>query len=240
MNQNIKKINGIGKAGRIIAGILAVCMIIVGVFALAGTVVAAVLPKDSLEITVNADADVKTKGEFLTAIKDAIVKGNEEGTGNVGFDVNDGKTDVVVAQSDLFKEAHITDTGDGLNVKLDSQNMSFNLGRLTYAMCVTVVNIICIIITLFMIKHLMKSLEICQTPFNTDVIGNMKKFAYSLIPFVVLRTVSDSAWESLFSKNFDFSIGVDFTVVLGILIVFMLIMIFSYGAELQKQSDETL
>ena len=245
-----KNINTIGKVGRILSGILAVFMIIAGVFAGAGTVVTASLPKDSLEITVNAEADVKTKGELLTALKDAIVSGNADGTGNIGFGGKDSadeivgeadsSTSVIVAQSDVVKDAQITDTGDGMRIKLDSTQLDFSLGRMTYTMCVTVANIICIIVMLFMLKKLMKSLEICETPFCDDVIRRMKNFGYSLIPFAVLRTVSESAWNSLLSKDFDISLGVDLTVVMVILVVFLLVMIFTYGAELQKQSDETL
>ena len=65
----------------------------------------------------------------------------------------------------------------------------------------------------------------------------MKNFGYSLIPLAVLSGTSENTWNIL---DVGVHAGIDLKVVFVILVVFMLVMVFSYGAELQKQSDETL
>ena len=97
-----------------------------------------------------------------------------------------------------------------------------------------------IVVTLFMLRSLFKAFEKCETPFCTEVISKIKNFGYSLIPFIVLKSAVDTAWGSILSTGFEGSVNIDFTMVIAILIVFMLAMIFGYGAELQQQSDETL
>ncbi|MBR5771886.1 MAG: hypothetical protein IKY00_01595, partial [Clostridia bacterium] len=63
---------------------------------------------------------------------------------------------------------------------------------------------------------------------------------YSLIPFAVFNTFSDNSWSSIFSGELKFGFSLDITVILGILVIFLLVTVFNYGAQLQKESDETL
>ena len=239
---NIKNtVNTIGKVGKIITVILIVLSIIAAVCAVMGTVIITVLPKDSIEVTLSGTADVKLNGEFLNEVKERLVtKADEDG---IEFGVNLNGTNVIIGDTDaneIISASDITETETGLLVNLDSQTFEVHLGRIVYAMITTLLYIICIIITLYMLKALMTSLEKCETPFNADIIKNIKKFGYSLIPFCVLKGLNNSAWGSIVSKSFDVTFSVELVMVLAVLVVFMLSVIFSYGAELQKESDETL
>ena len=95
-------------------------------------------------------------------------------------------------------------------------------------------------VVLFTIRALMKAIEKSDTPFCDNVIKKMNLFGYSLIPLAFLSGTSENAWDSLLTLGANVNPGIDLKVVFGILVVFMLVMIFSYGAALQKESDETL
>lgn len=241
-NKNIKTINGIGKAGRIISMILIVFMILAGIATLAGTIFAASLPKEDINVTVNGTADISSDGSLFTEFKKAVAVAQEDG--DIDVDIIGGSDGIALAKIDgddfPFDNANITETEKGYKVDFDASTFTFSLGKVIYGLIATLVYIICIVVTLFMLRKLFQELEKCETPFTDSVIARMKAFGFSLIPFVVLQGITDAAWGSMFKTGFDFSLNLDFTMIIVILVVFMLTMIFSYGAELQKQSDETL
>ena len=104
---------------------------------------------------------------------------------------------------------------------------------------VTLIYIGTIIFALFMFSNFTKTLSKCETPFAEDVISRMTTFANSLVPVAILSVFNKSFWESFNSANM-FSIDFDFGVLLLVAVVYVLVMIFKYGAELQHEADETL
>ena len=69
-----------------------------------------------------------------------------------------------------------------------------------------------------------KTLEICNSPFEENVLADMKKLGISLIPFGIFTLVTT---------------GVSgLVLVLIIMLVILFINIFKYGAELQQESDD--
>ena len=87
----------------------------------------------------------------------------------------------------------------------------------------------CIILTFsavfyFFAVRFSKKIETCDTPFSEDVVREMKIFA---IVYLVAIMV------------FGF-VGAVFGAVPSVLIIMLLVNVFAYGAELQKESDETL
>ena len=66
----------------------------------------------------------------------------------------------------------------------------------------------------------------CDSPFEAKVLKAMKAFAYSLIPWAILKAGSGSA-SSL-------------SAIIFVLVAITFAHIFNYGAQLQKESDETI
>ena len=230
-----KKINIIGKVGRIIATIAAVFMILGAVATVAGIGVVSSMPDDALAVEVTGTADVTAKGELLEGISDAIIDSAKGGDGKIMLgdsnvavgDVKDSVPDGVTAQK----------TDKGFTLGVNGKRLDISINAIRVSLIVTLLNTVCLIVVLFMVRALMKAIERSETPFCDDVIRKMKNFGFSLIPLAILSGVSENSWNIL---DVGVHAGVDLKVVFGILIVFMLVMIFSYGAELQKQSDETL
>ncbi len=230
-----KKINTVAKVGRILATIAAVFMILGCIASAVGIGVTASLPKDAILVDVTGTADVTAKGEMLESITDAIIDSAKGGEGKVMLgdsnvaigDVEDSIPEGVTAQK----------TDKGFTLSVANKRLDISTQAITTALILSLLNAVCLTVVLFMIRALMKSIEKCETPFCDEVIRKMKNFGYSLIPLAVLSGTSENAWNLL-----DVGVhgGIDLKVVFVILVVFMLVMIFSYGAALQKESDETL
>ena len=229
------KINTIGKIGRIFTTIIAVFMILAPVATAVGIGVAASLPKDALAVEVTGTADVTAKGKILESVTNAVIDSSKGGEGKIMLgdsnvaigDVEDSIPEGVTAQK----------TDKGFTLSVENKRLNISTQSITTVLIFSFLNTVCLTVVLFMIRALMKSIEKCETPFCDEVIRKMKNFGYSLIPLAVLSGTSENAWNIL-----DVGVhgGIDLKVVFVILVVFMLVMIFSYGAELQKQSDETL
>ena len=89
------------------------------------------------------------------------------------------------------------------------------------------------------LKWLMKVLKSCETPFCDDVIKKMTLFANSLIPAIILNMVCGGMWSSL-GKGTEFGLTVNLGSVLLVAVLYLLVVVFKYGAQLQQESDETL
>lgn len=233
-----KKINIIGKIGRIVTTILIVVMILGAVATAAGIGVTASLPEDALGVTVSGTADITAKGKVLESITNAISDAAKGGKGVIKL--GDSNLAIGDVEDSVPEGVTVAPTDKGITMSMENQRMDLNVKSVMIALIFTLLNTICTIVVLFMVRALMKSIEKCETPFCDPVIRNMRRFGFSLIPFAVFSGTSENTWQSLFTVGVETHSGINLTVVFGILIVFMLVMIFSYGAELQKQSDETL
>ena len=236
-----KKINTFAKIGRILSTIAAVFMIIGAVAVVVGIGVASTLPSDALAVEVTGTADVTAKGKVLESIGNAIIDSAKGGDGKIYLS-EEGNTNIAVGDvKDSVPEGVAAQKTDkGLTLSVTNQRLDLNVQAVLVALIFTLINSICTVVILFFIRALMKAIEKSDTPFCDNVIKKMKLFGYSLIPFAFLSGTSENIWDSLFSLGANVHLGIDLKVVFGILVVFMLVMIFTYGAALQKESDETL
>lgn len=245
MNQNLKKnINTAGKIGRIIASILGVLLIIGAVALSAVAALTVAVSDESIDITVNGTADISSQGELFTKFKKVFSVKQDGDSAKVDLAQNAVGVDFRIADSgNILEDAKLTETDKGYNLELAGKKVTVSMRRVFFGLVVSVLEIVCSAVVIFMLRNLMRSLEKCDTPFGGDVISRMKKFGFSLIPYVVLHSASKSTWNSMLQANessVNFGFDIDLTIILGILIIILLVMVFSYGAQLQKESDETL
>ena len=233
-----KKINKIAKLGRILSTIAAVFMIIAAVALAAGLGITAAMPKEALQVELNGTADVTAKGEILESIANAIIDSSEGGKGVIKL----GDSDIAVGdvEDSVPDDVNARKTDKGLTLSVSDYKLDLTVDSIRVALIFSFINTLCVLVVLFMIRALLKSIERCETPFSDDVIKKMRNFGFSLIPLAILNGTSENVWDSLKTGGANVHFGVDLKIVFGILIVFMLTMIFTYGAQLQKQSDETL
>ena len=238
-NNNIQtKVNRIGKAGRIVSIILIV-LLSIGAFSLllAGGV-CAVLPEDTVEVSFRPNADVlvgrSILGQEWSRIDEIVAEAQEALTGKYGEVIQFEKTD------------------RGLLIRLDrlmEEGEVFRLRNALGAIWAGLVGIASAIVALVMFLKRCKAFEACRSPFDEAVIRRMNIFAWTLIVCAVVGSFAGSAAQSAVmafqnagihvgAKNFGVSL--DLYPIFAALIVFFLCMIFRYGAQLQREADETL
>ncbi|MBQ9983963.1 MAG: DUF2975 domain-containing protein [Lachnospiraceae bacterium] len=228
----IKKINKIGKVSSVFALIGKIVLGISMVLLLLSATVCFLAPEELMTITLDEKVgfilDAGTFGETLTD-EDAeeMRKEFEE-----SFEVEAAGEDV------QLEEIVITD--NKLQAKSVVPTYSFTIRDLAWLMVILALNVTMIMVTLCFISALCKAFRDCESPFEENVVKKMSNLAYSLIPWAVFSTVTNSVANSLLQNKVSVNFTVDLGVIMIVLVVFVLVHIFKYGAMLQKESDETL
>lgn len=228
-NENIMKINMLGKVSRIILIIMKIALIIGIVGCLFASVVTLALPKDdvftatgtaSAQITVDDSAkffitsDIINIGGIKFSTMNKLQKYEDE-WGIFGTDVN-----VKVDETESNGKVVYNITAD-----LDAQNAKSMVFTMSLACIAGAVVCAVILVIVIFAGKLAKALEKCESPFEDNVIKSIRNFAWSLIPLAVVY-LSEG--------------GINATAIVLIIAVIIFSYIFKYGAELQKESDETV
>ena len=221
-NKNIKTINGLGKACRIISRI-AMVFCIIGAVCLLGTLVfVRMIPTDRIRITGSADAKIEMDFSGMP-----INEGNAEDIMNAEGVIENDKIKIDDFISLDYEIVEIDENKAEINLKGDFSQLSKDeiIKEITFETVSAMLEVICMAIVFGFAASLAKAVEKCETPFTEEIINKMKKFGYSLIPLAVIGGVANGSLLSM---------------ALLVLVIIMVINIFAYGIQLQQQSDETL
>ena len=230
-NNNIQaKVNKIGKAGRIVSIILIVLLSIGALALVLGGITCAILPQDMVEVTLRPVVDVKVDRELMGtewANSDKLLDQVQEKVG------------------EEFEGAGVAleKTDDGLLVHVDpkdEEDVTFGLRDANRAIWAGFVGIASAIVTLVMFLQLCKAFQACRTPFDEPVIQRMNTFAWTMIVCAVVSCFARGAASAILSGWQRVSFTLNFSSIFIALIVFFLCMVFRYGAQLQREADETL
>ena len=229
MESNIQtKVNRIGKAGRIVSIVL---IVLLGIGALAlvlGGIACAILPKDMVEVSLRPVVDVKVDRELIGTQWTNIDKLIDEAQDKVGEE---------------FEGVALEKTDGGLLVHVDPSDetdATFGLRDAMRAIWAGLVGIASAIVTLVMLLKLCDAFRVCRTPFDEPVIKRMNTFAWTLIVCAAVSCFARASVAAILSGWQRMSFNLNLTSVFTALIVFFLCMVFRYGAQLQREADETL
>ena len=216
----VKRINNLGKVSKIILIIMRIaCIVGIVVTIVSGIIVLATFPTGSTAITSNGVASYEMTAD-TNRLPSSISFFEDEDNTNESFKLFGTKFTLKdnIADNDGIR----TYT---MNAEFDSPNSTlFKYGIAGVCFAATVYAAFTLIVVIFAGK-LAKALETCQSPFEESVTKAMKHFAFSLIPVGFTFVTNGS---------------INLTMVLIILAVIIFSYIFSYGAKLQQESDETL
>jgi len=239
MNKSMKNnINTAGLIGYIFSIILIVVTITATVVTALFTGIAAVLPDKGVTANVSTVCSVQASQEAFDYLKKFIaVEGDK-----ASDEETDGSTQIALASVDAedLENIKITTQGDSVMIDATANSVTFSKGKLLLSLVSSVLFLLSVVIALYMVKALMKALKECDTPFADNVIASMKRFAYSLIPAVVLSAITEGLWSMFISGGNGIELSLNLGGLLLIAMLFILVMVFTYGAELQRESDETL
>lgn len=213
-NENVRKINTIGKVSRILIIICKVAVLIAAIALLVGSVLSLAIPNDSIRMSGSASAEIAI--DTGTNI-DRIVK----------IDESDFDSKILGANLKwILKDNGVTD-GERI-FTLDAAANNINSNHIKYSIA-TVCFLGAIYFAMFFVilcfaHKFAKSLEECNSPFEENVIKCMRNFGISLIPWVIFAFITSGS----------------LIMALIVFVILLLISIFKYGAQLQQESDETL
>lgn len=228
--QAVQKINKIGKISSVVA---LICKILVGVgigILLLASIVCFLIPKDSVRILSTEKVMVEmdySKFGFLLNAEDIEEQVKEE----MG-DLLINSKEVVVEEVEVV--------GNMVNVTQEGEQFVLDIHDVAGMTFILTIMLILVMITLVYAGGLSKAFRDCQSPFEENVIKKMQHFAYSLIPWIVASSVIEGIGSKIMSGGQTVSVSIDIGMILVVLVVFLLVYIFKYGAVLQQESDETL
>ena len=211
-----RKINIFGKVGKIITTVLIVLLLVAEGALLISGVAIAILPKDTVTVNASGEADVRINANYF---------------GVSGTDIKLAR----LSEGDM----DITTKDGVVEMKLGAKDLHFDLWDALKLIGVGMLKIAAVVVALYFFKALMKQFSVCETPFCDDVIKKMRAFAIALIPTMAVSAMSNGLAKGLLADAFSFG-SVDLIPVAFVVVVFVLTMIFKYGAMLQKQYDETV
>lgn len=229
----IKKINKIGKVSSVFALIGKILIGMSMVLLLICAIVFFIVPKELMTITMDEKVgfilDVTALGETMTD-EDAeqMKKEFEESFKVTDASGEEGELEEVIVEEGKLEAKGIVPT------------YSFTIRDFAWLMVVLALNITMVMVTLCFISALCKAFRDCESPFEENVVKKMSNLAYSLIPWAVFSTITNSVANSLLQNKVSVNFTVDLGVIMIVLVVFVLVHIFKYGAMLQQESDETL
>ena len=233
-NANIKKINTAGLVGYILSIILIAGAIVAMVGIVLCTVGAITISDNNINVKIATNVEINSTGNFLEKIGSFISID--------GIDLNklteDAKDGIKVNDEDL-SELQIQEKDNGLVVNAKTNEITISMKRIIVALIAALVLLGFVTYALFTAKALMKALKDCETPFSEEVIKRMTKFSYAIICVVVLNPFLSGFWSSLTTK-YAYTLNINIESILLVAIIYILIVVFKYGAKLQQESDETL
>lgn len=234
-NKAIKKINTAGTVGYVVCILLIIAAIASMVGVAIGTAGAIVTAPEKIGVSVSTDISLNSEGDFFDKMSHFI---KIDGVENLA--------DLISEDGEVFKpdnrdvsEISVKKQGNGLALNAKLGERTFSTGRIIFALVVTFCYLAVVTVALYILKALMKALKECASPFEDVVVKRMSTFAAWLIPTAVMHVFTVSAWNSLGGDS-SFGFTVNLGVVLLAALVFILVSVFKYGAQLQKESDETL
>jgi hypothetical protein len=239
--QAIQKINKIGEISGKITGF---CKAMVGIgigTLLVGAILCFFIPDKGLILGTETQKSIEIDMEKLhpDVTEEEIDYVVEELNDGSDVEIESGVIDV-----EISGEEHVPDTIErtehGFKIVSVEQRYDMSIRDLSWGLLALAFILGLTQVTLYFVGFLCKAFRDCESPFEENVIKKMQNLAYALIPWAFVTSFKDGVVEWFFKGNRNISWSLDLGVVLIVLVVFLLVYIFKYGAILQQESDETL
>ena len=234
-NTNIKKINTAGLVGYILSIILIIGVIVAMVGIVICTIGAAAISDNNINVKIATNVEINSTGDFLKKLGSFI---SIDGIDDLSSLAEDAKDNIKVNDEDLA-ELQVQENDSGFVINAKTNEITINMKKIIVALIAALIFLVFVNYALFMLKALMNSLKKCETPFSEEIINRMTKFSYAIIIVVVLNTILSGFWSSL-TTSYNYQLDINVESILFVAIIYILIVVFKYGAKLQKESDETL
>lgn len=144
----------------------------------------------------------------------------------------------------LMRSAAAPDTDlsaiPGLGFYSPSGELMTSNGEIIAGMFTIIVSAIFIIYILIIAYRIFKAISRYMMPFSHDNAKKLKKIAVILLIYSIAVPIAKAGFYGTFAPEIQIQTSVNSLSVILAMIFFFISVLFSYGAELQQQSDETL
>lgn len=224
MENKIKsKINTFGKVAKILTMIAIVCMLVVEGFLLVGGVITAVVPNDSVTVDVGSNTKINFDTNYFGMDGEQYY-----------FNIGDEKLYIGQFSTDGYE---IKNENGSFNLNTNNQSRHYDMNTALWLIVCEAIALSAVIVALYFFKSLMKQFMICDTPFSDGIVKKMRAFAIALIPCMAVYHAVNSVKNSILGNEGDSGLILS---AVFVLVIFVLTMIFKYGAELRKEHDDTV
>lgn len=215
----VKKIQTAGSVTRIVALVLCVLAFVAAGSCLFGGFILACVPESWLQVSVQGEVSFElgsSLGIWKTVLQHLQDKSFKYGSLTVGEETLSG-----TVSSPLFRNMPLTKF-----LALMLVSSAFQIA--VYA------------VILLFISRFGKVLQTSETPFSPKCIKFLKIAAYVLLAWSIVGGIINMATRGVITGHFILGYSLDFGMLLVSLSFLMVVYILQYGAELQRESDETL
>ena len=165
-----------------------------------------------------------------------------EGSITVYVKIDELLTEAQDKVGEEFEGVVLDKTEEGLMVHVSDLDelKNFGIRDALKAIFAGLIGIASAIVTVAMFLKLCDAFKTCRSPFDEPVIKRMNIFAWTLIVCAVVGAFAKGAVSAALAGLGKMSFDLSLTPIFTALVVFFLCMVFRYGAQLQREADETL
>ncbi|MGN1095490.1 MAG: DUF2975 domain-containing protein [Eubacteriales bacterium] len=193
------------------------------------------IPEDIDISSLPDDVDISSLPEGTDVFY--FVKDNAE----FSFSVTDEGVRVNVSVSDTeLNEMELYSDGDKIYMDTSTKYFTFTIKHIIVGLATALVYAVSIIVIMFIARNLFKGFQKCDSPFSDNILKKMRVFSISLLCGAVLTSVAQSFANSFIYPSDGVHICIAWGMVIAFAVAACLCTVFRYGAQLQKESDETL
>ena len=225
MNANtLKRVHQFGKVGKIVLTVLLVVNILATAAAGVTSAVMAALPRDTVSVSVTSQAVYQSSGKFAEDLWQVLMGGRQ-------FEN--------VAVTNGYASADMRIEGDQMVIETTSAPMTYTCGDVVRILLFTALASAATAVMLWLLRKLFKVIEGCQSVFCEELVKKMKAFGWSLLPVAVLASVAETVARRFMATGVT-GIYIQWGLLIAFAVTMCLTVVFHYGVQLQRESDETL
>ena len=171
-NKIKRKINTFGRVAKILTMIVIVCLLVAEGFLLAGGVIAAVVPKNSVTVETDSRTEILVDTKFFGVEEEKLY-----------INVGGGKLYIADFDNDGFA---IGNEKNGAQRSVNMQVRQYDMNTALWWIICEAAALAAVIVALYFFRALMKQFMVCDTPFSDSVVKKMRAFAIALIPCTLI------------------------------------------------------
>lgn len=253
MNSNtLAKVHKFGKVGKVIITVFLVISILATAALCVTTVFVANLPEDAVTVRVTNNAEFRVNEKNFSLFWDIVsdnfsyssdtdpseILMNEDGE-IMPPENKEFETELDLLRNNYYKAIIHTD-GNTKVLEAQSSPSEYRSGEFLKLIVSMTLLLASIVVMLFLLRRMFTVLAVCDSPFCEDFVKKMRAFGYSLLPVALFDTIGETLSESFLSAGRNVDIRIQGGVLIAFAVTMFLVVVFRYGVQLQKESDETL